>query len=300
MRLAAHMLGFGVDRFAATAIKRLMPHVDKLFVAYSELPFSYSRDARARVRNPTPRSAFTSTGHGPAIEVIEGDWHKEEHARNACLRAARAQGFDWLLTVDADEFYTEASWQGIREALRRSYGRDHVVTTWYNFFKSSGYALIDRRGSLKSTNAGFALRCQPHLEFAHKRLANATRSVVVDCPCFHYGYVMTNDEMSMKLGTWSHSADFDAHRWFRLKWLRWTPSMRNLHPTNPPSWRRAVPFPLEQPDFAQEFAMPIAPPRNTSVVNAIEEQLYDFRAKGVEIARGLRASVVSVTAGKRR
>lgn len=289
--IAAHMLGYGVNRFLPDSVSHVLPHVDKLFVGYSAKPFSYNQAVRETETNSTSRESFTRLEGGSKVEVIDGDWATEEDARNACLDAARRQGFDWLLVIDADEFYTEQSWEQLLNSLRGSARKDHIITTWYNFFKSSHYVLMERDGSIKSINAGFALRCSSSIRFRDRRLTTAGRSQILDCPCYHYGYVMSDDEMITKISTWSHAADFNRERWYRLKWQNWTPGTKNLHPVVPTTWPKAVRFPLPQPDFAHKFAIdiPEAVPAQLSI--RLENLAYDLRAEATSLARGIKASL---------
>jgi len=291
MRIAAHMLGYGVNRFLPDSVQHVFPHVDKLFVGYSARPFSYNIGVRETDVNPTSRETFTELGNEGDLEVIDGDWSTEEEARNACLDAARQQGFDWLLVIDADEFYTEQCWEQLLRKLRCSSQQDHIITTWYNFFKSSHYVLVERDGSIKSTNVGFALRCSGSNRFRDRRLTTASRSQIVDCPCYHYGYVMSDAEMHQKISTWSHAADFDRERWYRLKWLNWTLDTRNLHPVAPTAWRKAVRFPLPQPEFAHKYAIEIPTTRPASLSIRLQNAAYDLGAETLSVARSIKASL---------
>jgi hypothetical protein len=298
MLIAAHVLGYAVDRFLPDCLAGLIPHVDKLFVGYSTRPFSYNPASRLTETNPTPQTSFLSLGLGEKLEIIDGDWEAEEDARNACLSVAQQQGFDWLLVIDADELYTDESWSQLLRLLRTAHEYDHVITTWYNFFKSSHYVLVERDGSIKSTNAGFAVRCRSDIRFRHKRLTNASRSLIVDCPCYHYGYVMSDAEMLTKINTWSHAADFDSTRWFRLKWQNWTLNTRNLHPTSPTSWQKAIRFPLVQPDFAHKYALPVEPLTNTSFGISLDNLAYDAHAHGIRWARQMKAALAGISKPK--
>jgi hypothetical protein len=136
--------------------------------------------------------------------------------------------------------------------------------------------LTDSFGAIKQTNAGFAVRCEPNIKFVQKRLTNASNSYVLDCPCYHYGYVMSDVDMLEKLATWGHARDFNVERWFRYKWVNWRESTRYLHPTHPREWMRAIRFPLQQPDFAERFALSV---RSTevSVRDVVGEAWFNAR-----------------------
>jgi hypothetical protein len=275
--------------------------VDKIYVAYPGRPWNYVEEARNSKTNPTRREDILKAAENHNVEIVEGDWQNEESMRNACFDLAKADGFDWLLIQDADEFYPEQSWVQIRRYLQQAIAQHHLVTTWYNFWKSSQYVLVSSSGAIKQTNAGFAVRCKPDIKFVKKRLTNASNSMVIDCPCHHYGYVMSDAEMLEKVSTWGHARDFNASQWFRYKWTNWRESSKYLHPTNPREWLRAIRFPLQQPDFAEEFSLPINSVQSISVEDAIGEAWFSARINARYVARrGKRAALSIIEATRLR
>jgi hypothetical protein len=288
MRIATHVLAYNVSRFINPVLRNMAPFVDRIYVAHPRRPWAYNSNSRASKTNPTHIDELSALLDGSKIEIIEGDWLNEESMRNTCLQRAREEGFDWLLIQDADEFYPEETWQQIRRVLSQASSEDHLTTTWYNFWKSSHYVLVNSATGIKESNAGFAIRCRPGLEFVNKRRSNALSSRVIDCPCFHYGYVMSDNEMIEKISTWSHADEIKA-LWLRLKWLNWNFSTRNLHPLFPTSWVNAVRFPMPQPDFAEEFALPVVTNRSVSWADLILDNGYNARAGLHALARSMKA-----------
>ncbi len=208
MKVAAHVIAYDVNRFINPMLRNVAPWVDKIYVAYPPRPFDYIPSSREQRRNQTKISDINLLGLPCPVEIVEGDWPKEEQTRNACLDRAKAEGFDWLITQDADEFYPESSWKQLRQALANGSDADCFRTTWYQFWKSSDYVLVLRDGSIKTANIGFALRCKPSLRFERRRVTNAATMPILDCPCYHYGYALTDQEMLNKVTQWSHANDF--------------------------------------------------------------------------------------------
>lgn len=277
MKIAVHVLAYNVNRFLVPVLKNIEPHVDKIFIAHSEKPWGYVEESRNKFTNPTTIDDVLNASNSEKIEVVSGDWLTEEDMRNACLDKAKEQGFDWLLTQDADEFYSENSWNQIKKTLAINNDVDLFKTTWYNFWKSSQYVLMYNSGSIKGTNTGFALRCKPNLRFTKKRMTNAQVVRVMDCPCYHYGYVMSDTEMKEKLLTWGHATEFNSENWFKYKWLNWDEFTLYLHPTNPAHWLKAIRFPLEQPEFAEEFSLPIHQESFLGFSEKVNKSMYDIR-----------------------
>lgn len=256
MKIAAHVLSYNVNRFLKAVLENIEPHVDKIYIAYADRPFGYIKKSRDTKINPTQLSDVHAAMSSPKIEIIQGDWETEDACRNACLQRARDDGFDWFLTQDADEFYTESCWRQLKRLLLTNKTDNHITTTWYNFWKSSHYVIVDKNGSIKDKNAGFAIRCQSDVKFDDRR-ASRTVTRIVDCPCYHYSYVMSDDEMREKLSTWSHSTEVFSTSWYNIKWLNWNEDSRYLNPVTPRLFDKAIRFPLEQPDFAEQFSLPV-------------------------------------------
>lgn len=285
MKIAAHVLAYNVTRYLKPVLENLEPHVDKIYIAHAEKPFGYIEKSRETFRNPTKIEDIRLASSSSKIEIVSGDWTTEDAMRNACLVKARQDGFDWFITQDADEFYSDVSWKQIKRILLQNKSDDHFTTTWYNFWKSSHYVIVDKNGAIKSTNAGFALRCSSDIKFIDRRLCNNQHRKVIDTPCHHYSYVLSDTEMAEKIATWSHAHQLFSKSWFKYKWLNWNESSKWLNPVSPMEYLRAIPFPMEQPDFAEQFAMPINDnSRQLKFGDLMGESFYDTAVR-VEIAK---------------
>ncbi len=280
MKIAAHVLAYNVNGFIKPVLENLEPNVDKIYVAHAERPFGYIEKSRQTLRNPTSIADIRAASSSNKVEIISGDWTTEEDMRNECLVKARADGFDWFLIQDADEFYPESSWKQIKRVLHENKTDNHFVTTWYNFWKSSHFVLMDMNGSIKGTNAGFAIRCASDVKFIDRRLCNNQLAKIIDCPCYHYSYVMSDKEMAEKIATWSHAHQMYSSSWYTYKWLNWSESSKWLNQVRPYEFVRAVRFPLPQPDFAEQFALPVNLKHQPSFSHLVGEALYDASVHG--------------------
>lgn len=288
MKIASHILCFNVDRFIKHAVANCHPHVDKIYLAWSPVSWGYGAQ---RMLNPTDIHGFNLTKEFPKCEIVEGEWNTEEEMRNACLDRAKSDRYDWLLTQDADEFYPDSSWIIIKNSLKNApMSVKQIKTTWYEFWKSPCFVILRSDQSIKGMNAGFALRVSDECYFISKRLTSYSSTkaeFVLDAPCFHYGYVMSNEEMSQKIRTWGHANDFftSSSQWFEFKWKHWSVETRYLNLINPCSWTKAILFPEEQPSFAFEifgdnFLLPSAifGRDRRSILASILESIYDLKA----------------------
>lgn len=277
MKIAVHVLAYNVDRYINLMIKNVGPWVDKIYIAYPPRPWDYVQNSRDTRVNPTKLESIELGEWASKVEIIQGDWKKDEDTRNACFDRAKEEGFDWLIIQDADEFYTDESWKRLLEILAEDKDTEVFKTYWYNFWKSSHYVLEDRYGNIKERNEGFAVRCAPHLKFIRARSTNAKKIGIIDEPCYHYGYVKSDEEMYEKVMTWSHAHQFDGPQWFEFKWKHWNIETRNLEPRQPGFWRRAVRFPGHQPAFGHHFYLPVDAERHKPLARRIKELIYDFK-----------------------
>lgn len=295
MQVAAQILSYNVNRFIESCIEHSIDFIDQIYIAHSELPWGYNQEARETKINPTTLDMLKSVAklheNCSKITIISGDWLTEESMRNDCLKAAISDGADWLLILDADEFYTPQSWHQIRDKLNSSPNSNHFNSTWYNYWKSPQYVIQDKFGSIKQTNASFALRCKTDSYFVNKRIPSPSIDGTLDFPCHHFGYVMSNEEMEEKIRTWGHSTEFNHRAWLELKWLGWNPNTRFLHPVTPNDWVRAVRFPNEPPSFSQKFEIHGEFNEFPSPQHQFLDAIYNGKYMARGFARAVRSSV---------
>jgi hypothetical protein len=297
MRIAAHFLAYNVSRFIKPVLENLEPHVDKIYVAYSERPFGYLEKSQQTLKNQTSVADICAASESDKIEIIKGNWRTEEEMRNECLVTARTDGFDWLLIHNAGEFYPEASWQRIKQILLQNKSDNHLATTCYSFWKTSHYVLTDLKGAIKSVNNGFAVRCSSDIKLIEGHHSNNQFDKVIDCPCYDYSYVMSDAEMAEKVAALRYTNQFFLNSWYAYKWLNWNESSRWLSPVNPYEFYRAIPFPMSQPAFAEEFALPVNPYKHQQIpsfFDMIGEVFYDASVRISMVRDGVRGIAMTM------
>jgi hypothetical protein len=252
-RFAAHVLMFNCDQFILRMIDNCAPFVEKIFVAYSEVPWSYNPKARHRYENPTNKELLQSSRHLSKIELIEGVWDRDEDQRNACLDRARAEGFDYLIIQDADEFYTNDAYERNVAGIIENPDWDVYSIKYFVFWKSLQYVIGTKDGSITTGDAPFALNCHSNIRFLKSRSLDSLSTFPLDGLCYHLAYVLSDDELHRKINTWTHSHEFNTESWFKRKWVNWTEETRNLHPIQPSVWQRAVRFSGDLPECLAGF-----------------------------------------------
>jgi hypothetical protein len=248
-RFGVQVLGFNVDLTLLPMIANAAPHVERIYYAWSAAPFSaYNATARQSFPNPTPRSLIDRSPFRDKVTVIEGTWATEEECRNACLAAARADGMDYMIVQDADELYLGDDYRANLAAIEANPRVERFSTPWLTFWKNLNYVQEFRRdyafGDPRLCGSPlFAARLTDGLKFTRQRTTNASgEMMMLRGTCFHLAYVYSDEDLLRKLKTWSHANQLQADRWFRRKWLAWTPRTRNLHPVTSVTVKRAVPY----------------------------------------------------------
>jgi hypothetical protein len=237
-------------------LSNIGPHVDRIYFSYSEVPWTYNRNARSVYRNPTKLSIVDQSEYREKIHVITGVWDTEEDQRNACVTKARAEGFNLMLCVDTDEFYLDADYPAMLAEIGRRPDCLAFQARYITFWKNLNSVIIGRNGLTDTGHALFAIRCDQGIVHTDRRSVNTTIMHTLDGPCYHLGYVMSDGDMMRKLKTWGHSADFNHDRWYRVKWLGWTLHSRNLHPLYSTLWPRAEYFKGKLPQALVDFVSP--------------------------------------------
>lgn len=272
-RFAAHILFFDCEQFILRAIDNCAPFVEKIYIAYSDLPWQYNPDARREFRNLSDKGILKQSRHFEKIELVEGEWAYEEEQRNACLERAKADGFDFLIIHDADEFYSFADYRENLRAIEQSPDADLYKTPWYSFWKSLDYILIYKDGGHLLGYPEFAVNCRSGVKFVRARSTDADKVQTLRGTCYHLSYVLTDQQVLRKIGTWGHAHQFDTGKWFREKWFNWQHGDRDLHPVQPGEWKEAVRFTGELPEVLAGFVSPEITFQPASALKLIKRRL---------------------------
>jgi hypothetical protein len=268
MRFAVQLLFFDNTDLVLRAIANIAPHVERIYVSYSRLPWAYNRSAREDYVNLADVAILRESPHYEKITVVKGDWISEEAQRNASLEKAREAGFDYLIVQDPDEFYLPEEIEKNLEAIRQNPGFHYYRNPWLLFWKTTKYVLVHRavrtspggqeiteRNVTHNYSMAFALNLRKGTRFQRKRFPTCEKDfMILPGVCHHLSWVYNDEQLLRKLFTWGHTNDvYDKMLWYRAKWLGWNPAVRNLHPINGIGYTRAVLYhgrlPAEIADF---------------------------------------------------
>lgn len=238
-KFATHVVLFGQDKWIMRNIANAYPHVQKIYIAYSEVPWTYNPNARSQYKNSFDLNIIRNSQYADKIVIIEGVWDTEEAQRNACADQAAKDGMEYLIIHDADEFYFHKDFENLKQFIFDNPNSDYYKVGWLCFWKSFNYVLLTPNGQPICGYPEFAINLKNKVRFLSKRRPNKSNFLIIPTEngaCYHGSYVLSNDELLQKINTWGHANDFDKEKWYNEKWLNWTEDSKNLHLVTPSDW----------------------------------------------------------------
>lgn len=255
MIFATYLMTFDQDKWIMRNLENAYPHVDKIYVMHSKLPWGYKPDAREKYVNTFDLNIINQSPYIDKITIIEGDWLSDTEQRNYCLQWAKKDGVDYLMVHDADEFYFHKDFEKIINYVKNNRLIDVFAIDLYAFWKSFKYILIDpQRGKIGGTNQTIInLHTIEKYDYIRDVRVECNYMIIPDVICYHGSYVLTNEEVYKKINSTSHSNDYDGEKWYKEVWLPWTLDSKNLHPIWPWCWDHCEIFNEELPEVIKDF-----------------------------------------------
>ena len=249
MKIGVHILFFNQDKWIIKTIENCGPFVDKIYIAWSSVPWNYNPGAKKFV-NKSSLEILKQSKYYDKIVVIEGEWKLDEDERNACLDKAKQDGMDYLITQDADEFYTNEGYKNIIEGIKKNPNYDYYTTPWIVFWKNFNYVVVGENSSrgLICGDVEIALNLRKNVKFVRCRRPNSKHNINLGVICYHMCFVLTDEECWEKINTWGHSHQFNIQKWYNEIWLNWKSTLLNIHPISPKSWHKTIEFKGKLPE----------------------------------------------------
>jgi hypothetical protein len=264
MKFATCVLAYNQDKWIMRNIENSYPHVDRIYVGYSKVPWNYDPESRSSRLNTFDINIIKDSKYRDKIKIIEGDWIYEFEERNQILEMAKKDGMDYLMIHDADEFYFHDDFEKLKKVVLDNPGYDSYVVQLLTFWKTFKYVLvtprrIEEKKIMSGQISGMAetvLDLSKKLKFTHIRYSGAKRFLILektDLIFYHASYVLTDNEVYNKIKTWAHRNDFNPDQWYQEKWLNWTPETKNLHPFYKWTWIYAEQYKGELPEVIKDL-----------------------------------------------
>jgi hypothetical protein len=276
-------------------LNNIGPHVEKIYLAWSELPYSdYNPAARGRYRNSTPKNLYLNSRYANKVELVEGRWNDETSQRNELVDIAKSNGFDVMIIQDADEFVSSEDFKKNLKYIETNPGINAFCIPWYIYWRKTHIRIHESSRVHIGTSECYAMRLVEGSGFRNRRISNLDHSHKLPGMCHHLAYVYSDDGMKEKLDTWSHSCDLNIERWYELKWYYWSPKTIFLHPLWPDGWFCAKEVHDVIPKEMQEVENPQFTARKMPIWVRIRELVYNSKYWIKWISRPLRASLRKV------
>jgi hypothetical protein len=285
-RFAVMTLCFYGEKTILRMIDNCAPFVEKIYVGYSEVPWSdYNKNARSTFKAELSSDIFGESKWAHKIEVIRGEWPSDEAERNTILDKARQDGMDYLIVQDADEFYTPENFQKNLEGIAAHPNYPAYRCPWVVFWKNTRYVLTCRNTIFEKPRAittcpNFAVNCNmPDVHFSVSRMVTRiNEAFMLDGLCLHLSWVLDDEVAWKKVLTWAHSHQFNAKKWYYQKWLAWKPGDKNIGHISRVDFGEAIPFEGDLPAELHDFPAMKQQYVPLSVVEKMDSKLRDLRA----------------------
>jgi hypothetical protein len=236
MKFATHILLFNQDKWIIQNIENSGHFVDKIYISWSDKPWNYNKNARNDFKNNTNLDILKKSKYYDKIVIIKGVWDTEHEQRNACVDMAIKDGIDYLITHDADEFYTYDDFNKLLNDIKKNPDFDYYTTPWVTFWKDLNNIMFRENGETIMGHPEIAINLNRNVRFVSLRKPSGNKVKQLNSLCYHASYVLSDDECWSKINTWGHSHQFNTKSWFDNKWLNWKPGDTCMHPITPCLW----------------------------------------------------------------
>lgn len=227
MKAIVNIIAYNEERFIDRCIQqfRNIEEIYDIVVLLSTKPW-HGKD-----HEPDRTEELATVG---GATVIKDAWPNEVAQRNYGQWHAISQGVDWVLVVDADEFYNQRDIHSLLKFLETAKGDAYGINSILTYWKSRDYRVDPPE------NGGLIVAVRPTVKFIDKRgIEGGFEFLPKDIVMHHFSYARTDEEMQKKLGSFEHHHEI-VPGWYENIWLKWdvSPKIENLHPVHPETYKR--------------------------------------------------------------
>jgi len=225
MKIAALTVAFREAAFIRANVRQFKPfNIDHL-VLNSSVPW--------RGTYITDNTEELAKSEGALVRT--GVWENQAEQFNEGLDILK--DYDWVLIVDADEFYERKNILRLKNKLEETKADAITTPIMEVYWKNFNYRIVPTQSD------GPIIAIKPNQKFTNKRSSDCIKESF-PLKMHHLSYVRSNKDMMKKITVFEHSYEFDVVKWYYDVWLKWDTSMVNLHPVVPHQFQRAVYDPL--------------------------------------------------------
>ena len=218
MTVAACICVYNETTLLKACLRQFPEWVTKITVLVSEVPWFGIKSEKACQTRDILKSWPDSR-----VEAIKMHWKTEQDQRNWGL--GRLSEFDWVLTLDADEYFSKEGWQCVKDTLESAAYSDMVVARMKTYWKTPEWIWLPADRHMPT----IAVRPKK-TSFFDKRQMTCKEHRILAQEMHHFSWVRTDEEVLQKIQNYMHAPDFDQQSWYVTVWKAWKPEMTGLRP----------------------------------------------------------------------
>jgi len=218
-KIAVLILAYNESEYIRQAIEQWNGLVNKIVVLVPILPWLGSPQE-------DDRTAIIARNAG--AETIIQHWGTEADQRT--WGCARLYDYDYVITCDADEFYTKEDREKIIRTLNSGdepcYRADKLITYWkYNYVVTP-----------PDTHKPIIAIDPKRIKFIEHRMPMKFLETIftdwqpiIDVSIHHFSWSKPDHKIKAKIENFSHAEDVKPN-WYEEKWLNWKEEMEDIRP----------------------------------------------------------------------
>ncbi len=174
--------------------------------------------------------------------VVKGNWESETEERQIGLNLLSDK--DWILIVDADEYYTKEAIETMLKFLKLGpVGKVYRSAAIHVYWKDWETIALPSYG----VHGSPVVAVKPDVRFSTRDILDEDSSGLFpgSVETYHLSYCRDDEEIYKKITSFAHAHEI-LPGWFENVWKKWQPGDTNFHPTAPHVFERAEHYPLPE------------------------------------------------------
>lgn len=218
MKVAVCICVYNETNLLKAALKQFPAWIDKILVLVSEEPwFGMKSDTEMQTVE------ILKNCKDERLEFVKMKWLREHDQRNWGI--GKLSDYDWVLTLDADEYFTPQGWDNLCKEMKDWNQVDVITANMRTYWKTDNWRW-EPEDLHKPTIAVRPKR----VAFWDKREVTINLNRISGSMMYHFSWVRTDAEVKQKIQNYMHAKDFDGDKWYQEVWLKWSPEMKGIRP----------------------------------------------------------------------
>jgi glycosyltransferase involved in cell wall biosynthesis len=220
MKFAVCTVAYNEAEWIRACVAQFKPLISRHLVLVSSVPW---------FGEPRRDDGTAAIAAAAGAEVYVQHWASESEQRNWGL--ARLYEYDYVLIIDADEFFSRSGLESLLAQLANAGGPCYRAAEMRTYWKTTDYVCYP----YEAWDAPVIAVEPKRIKFAHQRqiqpVAESRRIVAPALPVtlYHMSWVKSDEKVLEKIQTFSHAGSIRPD-WYENVWKKWTPEMNDIIP----------------------------------------------------------------------